>query len=89
MDKICKPVIIDNVDVSKCDFFIDWYEVNETRFQDVPFEKMLVTDLPKYFIGIPPLYYLRKNLCDCYGSYCKDKPNCYFKRLDKLLKNKE
>ena len=39
MNKICKPVIIDNVDVGKCDFFINWYEVNETRFQDVPFEK--------------------------------------------------
>lgn len=87
MDKICKPVIIDNVDVSKCDFFIDWYDVNESKFQDVPFENILVTDLPKYLIGIP-LYYLRKNLCDCYSCHCQDKPNCYFKRLEKLLKNK-
>lgn len=88
MNKICKPVIIDNVDVSKCDFFIDWYNIDESKFQDVPFENILVTDLPKYLIGIP-LYYLRKNLCDCYNCHCQDKPNCYFKRLKKLLKNKE
>lgn len=68
--------------------FIDWYDVNESKFQDVPPEDISVIDLPKYLIGVP-LYYLRKKLCDCYSCHCKDKPNCYFKRLDKLLKNKK
>ena len=71
-------IIIDGIDVSNCDFFIDWYEVNESKFQDVPFEK--VTDLPKHLNGVP-LYYLRKNLCDGYSCYCKENPNCYYKQL--------
>lgn len=73
-------IIIDGIDVSECDFFIDWYNVDESKFQDVQLKKILVTDLPKYLIGVP-LYYLRQNLCDCYSCYCEENPNCYFKQL--------
>lgn len=81
-------IIIDGIDVSECDFFIDWYNVDESKFQDVQLKKILVTDLPKYLIGVP-LYYLRQNLCDCYSCYCEENPNCYFKQLKRKEKKLE
>lgn len=78
MDK--EQIIVDGVDVRTCDSFIDYYMVDNTRFQDVPEDIIEQDKLPMVYKGLPDCL-LRKNLCDAHICHCKDKPNCHFKQL--------
>lgn len=75
-----EQIIIDGVDVRTCDSFIDYYMVDETRFQDVSEDIIEQDKLPVVYKGLPDCL-LRKNLCNAYTCHCKDKPNCNFKQL--------
>lgn len=75
-----EQIIIDGVNVRICDSFIDYYMVDETRFQDVPEDTIEQDKLPVVYKGLPDAL-LRKNLCNAYLCHCKDKANCYYKQL--------
>lgn len=75
-----EQIIIDGVNVRTCDSFIDYYMVDETRFQDVPEDIIEQDKLPVVYKGLPDCL-LRKNLCNAHICHCKDKPNCTFKQL--------
>lgn len=75
-----KEIIIDGIDVRTCDSFIDYYMVDETRFQDVPEDIIEQDKLPMVYKRLPDCL-LRKNLYNAHICHCKDKPNCHFKQL--------
>lgn len=73
-----KDNIIDSVNVSKCENFIDFRFVDETRYQDVPYEKISMEDLPPALRTNDKgenkeryLSLIRKNLCSASCGHAK------------------
>lgn len=62
-----KPIIIDEVDVSKCDNYLSDYQI--------------ANNIEGCYEHIKDVCECGDRSVETFNFYCKDNPNCYFKQL--------